>query len=81
MISLIIKKIFKIFLILNAILFAYLSIRIYSNDREKDLTKSIKKAFFGMQMGYTFFLLGLNDFITKKISTPEQQDYRINLSR
>ena len=81
MLSLFIKKIFKVFLILNSILLAYLSIRIYSNDREKDLTKSIKKAFFLMQMGYTFFLLGINDFITKKISTPEQQDYRINLSR
>ena len=81
MISLIIKKIFKIFFILNAILFAYLSIRIYNNDREKDLTKSIKNAFFGMQMGYTMVLLGINEIITKMFSTPKQQDYRINLSR
>ena len=81
MLSLIIKKIFKVFLILNAILLAYLSIRIYSNDREKDLTNSIKKAFFGMQMGYTMVLLGINEIITKMFSTPKQQDYRINLSR
>ena len=53
MLSLFIKKnIFKVFLILNAILLAYLSIRIYSNDREKDLTNSIKKVSDGLYIFY-----------------------------
>ena len=57
MTSLIIKKTFNSFLILNAILFAYLSIRIYSNDVHVISNKSIKKAFFGMQTGYSIFFI------------------------
>ena len=49
-------NIFYGFLILNLILFGYLTIKVHSMSKEKNIVKSVKVAFLIIIMGYMYII-------------------------
>ena len=49
------------FLIVNLILLVYLTVKVHSMSKEKNIVKSVKVAFLGLLMGYMYVIGGESD--------------------